>query len=393
MKLVIEAVGLRSGGAKVLVANLISALTEFTNCELVAVLPDLPETASISRKNLKILTFGKPTGLIGRHRFLNATIPDLCSSEKADAQLCLGNFGPLKPPCPLVIMLQNAYVLYREAMAEREQTLRSRAVLAYARWFYRHLPAQAHIVVQTEVMSKRLVSRYAVAPERVHVIPTLQFMPATDSKPFVTDSDTSPPVFKFLCLAAYCHHKNPRVILEALKILHRYTHKKALCLITISAETCSQSRRFLDRIQEEGLSHLMPNLGPVPWADLARVYKSADALILPTLLEARTFTYEEAMHFGLPILTSDRDFARECCGRAAMYFDPLSPSSVARAMAKIMDESNLRDELVREGRLLLKQSVGWQEIAQRFLGVMQTAAGSGHGQTSQELLIPHSFSQ
>jgi hypothetical protein len=76
-----------------------------------------------------------------------------------------------------------------------------------------------------------------------------------------------------------------------------------------------------------------------------------------------------------------------------MYFDPLSPSSVARAMAKIMDESNLRDELVREGRLLLKQSVGWQEIAQRFLGVMQTAAGSGHGQTSQELLIPHGFSQ
>jgi len=391
--LVIEAVGLRTGGAKVVAVNLISALAESTGIELVAAIPDPSEIASKSGKNLRILPLGKRNGLIGRHRLLNKTIPDLCASEKADALLCLGNFGPLNPPCPLVIMLHNPYVVYREPLAEREQTLRSRAVLAYARWFYRHLPARAHIIVQTEVMRKRLVSRYPVAPERVHVIPTLQFMPATDSKPLVKDSDPSPPIFTFLCLAAYCHHKNPHVILEALKILHRYTHKNAKCLITISAETCSQSRRFLDRIQEEGLSHLMPNLGPVPWADLARVYKSADALILPTLLEARTFTYEEAMHFGLPILTSDRDFARESCGRAAMYFDPLSPASVAQAMARIMEEPNLRGELVREGKEILKQSLGWHQIALRFLDVVQTAAGSGHGQTTEETLIPSGCSR
>jgi hypothetical protein len=75
-----------------------------------------------------------------------------------------------------------------------------------------------------------------------------------------------------------------------------------------------------------------------------------------------------------------------------MYFDPLSPSSVAQAMAKIMEESDLRVELVREGKLMLKQSVGWQEIAQRFLGVMQTAAGSGHGLTTEQTSIPRGCS-
>jgi glycosyltransferase involved in cell wall biosynthesis len=386
VKVVIEAVGLRTGGAKVLAVNLISALTEFANLELTAVLPDLQETASIPRRNIRIIPAGKHNGLVARHHLLNARIPDLCAKEKADALLCLGNLGPLNSPCPMVIMLHNPYVVYREPLAEREHDLRAKAVTAYGRWYYRHLPAHARIIVQTEVMRKRVTSQYPVATERVHVIPTLPLMPATDQEPVAKEWD--PSVFTFLCLAAYCYHKNPRVILDALKILPRYTRKKARCLITISPESCRQARQFLDRIRAEGMSDLMPNLGPVPWAELPRVYRSADALILPTLLEARSFTYQEAMHFGLPILTSDRDFARESCGKAALYFDPLSPVSVAEAMARVMDEPNLRRELVREGRQMLEQSLGWHEIARRFLSVMQTAAGSVPGQVTEDVPVP-----
>ena len=40
------------------------------------------------------------------------------------------------------------------------------------------------------------------------------------------------------------------------------------------------------------------------------------------------------MQFGLPILTSDRDFARHICQDAALYFDPLDADSVARSMAR-----------------------------------------------------------
>jgi glycosyltransferase involved in cell wall biosynthesis len=391
MKLLIEAVGLRTGGAKILAANLISALTEFGNLELIAVLPDVQEVLLTSRRNLRIVPGAPVNGLVARHRLLNKAIPELCAKEKADALLCLGNLGPLNPPCPMVIMLHNAYVVYREPRVEREHPLRAKAVTAYGRWYYQRLPAHAHVIVQTQVMRNRLVSQYPVPPERVHVIPTLPLMPEAGRERRIRDRDSS--VFTFVCLAAYCYHKNPRVILEALKILPRYTSRKARCLITISPETCHQARQLLDRIRAEGMSDLMPNLGPVPWADLPRVYQSADALILPTLLEARSFAYEEAMYFGLPILTSDRDFARESCGKAALYFDPLSPASVAQAMARIMEEPSLRQELVREGKEILKQSLGWHEIARRFLDVMQTAANSALAQAAIEEYEPAQFVQ
>ena len=114
---------------------------------------------------------------------------------------------------------------------------------------------------------------------------------------------------------------------------------------------------------KDGLAGKIENIGPVPSQMLSQVYRRADALIFPTLLESFSRTYSEAMYFGLPILTSDRDFARHLCRNAATYFDPLDADSVARAMARVMQDGGLRARLVENGRRLLAQAPTWDEIA------------------------------
>jgi ubiquinone/menaquinone biosynthesis C-methylase UbiE len=80
------------------------------------------------------------------------------------------------------------------------------------------------------------------------------------------------------------------------------------------------------------------------------------------------------MYFGLPILTSDRDFAHHLCADAATYFDPLDADSVARAMARIIDDEELRQGLVENGRRILAQAPTWNEIAARFVDVLERTA-------------------
>jgi ubiquinone/menaquinone biosynthesis C-methylase UbiE len=80
------------------------------------------------------------------------------------------------------------------------------------------------------------------------------------------------------------------------------------------------------------------------------------------------------MHFDLPILTSDRDFARERCQGAAIYFDPLDAASVAGAMARVMEDADLRNNLVENGRSILAQAPTWDEIAARFVEVLERTA-------------------
>ena len=91
------------------------------------------------------------------------------------------------------------------------------------------------------------------------------------------------------------------------------------------------------------------NAGPVPQSHLASYFAASQALLLPTLLESFSGSYVEAMHFGVPILTSDMDFAREVCGEAALYFDPHVPKSICQAICTLRDNVEKREELAAKG--------------------------------------------
>ena len=71
---------------------------------------------------------------------------------------------------------------------------------------------------------------------------------------------------------------------------------------------------------------------------------------MPTLLETSSATYPEAMAMGLPIVTTDLDFARDVCGPAARYFTALSAVGAAEAIAPlIQDDDGTAATLVSSG--------------------------------------------
>lgn len=107
-----------------------------------------------------------------------------------------------------------------------------------------------------------------------------------------------------------------------------------------------------------------------------------DALLMPSLLESFSGTYLEAMHFGLPILTSDLDFAREVCHDAALYFDPWDTASIRDAILRVKNESELAHNLCEKGNSrLVGMQKSWDEIVRNILQELlklakRNAAGS-----------------
>jgi glycosyltransferase involved in cell wall biosynthesis len=222
-------------------------------------------------------------------------------------------------------------------------------------------------------MRERVLSVSNLNPEMVAVVPSSLLMDSLaldDVRPHPLGGGA----FTFLCLAHYHAHKNLEVLIPAVKRLPELVSEPAQCLITISPDQHPGARKLIKRIEDDHLAHLVFNIGPVPANERSRVYRSADAFILPTLLETFSFTYLEAMHFGLPILTSDRDFAHDRCQDAAVYFDPLNADSVAEAMASVMGSEGLRRQLVGNGARIVAQTPTWDEIATRFVEVLERAA-------------------
>lgn len=390
MKFVVEALGATSGGGKAGLLRLLPALASHGEHSFVALLADIPEFAGLGTANLRLIQQKKPASLVAREMYLQRTVPRICEREQADALLCLGNFGPRRAICPTVVLLHNAHYVASGVVAEVRRTLREALVAWYGRCYLRSLPETASVVVQTEIMKQRVVSLAGVWPSRVVVIRDADALPP-ETEDMKSNGCEEPrrkrqaareaigprSAFTFLCLAQYYPHKNLEVLVEAVKRLPVYTRRAVRCLLTIHHDQHRGAQRLLRRIEHEHLDAALVNIGPVAGEKLADVYRSADAFVLPTLLESFGRTYLEAMRFGLPVLTSDRDFARHLCGEAALYFDPLDPSSVAQSMTQIIEDRELAAKLRAEGHRIVQRIPTWEEIADQFVTVLQEAGREG----------------
>jgi glycosyltransferase involved in cell wall biosynthesis len=105
-------------------------------------------------------------------------------------------------------------------------------------------------------------------------------------------------------------------------------------------------RRPLADLQARGLVRCEGYCGP---DRLWELYRSARALLFPSLHEGFGFPILEAMAARLPVLTSDRGAMREVAGDCALLADPEDPAGLAAALRRLGSEPDLRRRLAERG--------------------------------------------
>ena len=111
-------------------------------------------------------------------------------------------------------------------------------------------------------------------------------------------------------------------------------------------------------------------LGYVPDAELPALMSGALAFVYPSLYEGFGLPPLEAMACGTPVITSNRSSLPEVVGDAALLVDPEDRAGLADAMAKIVDDEPLRQDL-RERGLKQAQRFSWDETARLTVQVYE----------------------
>ena len=102
--------------------------------------------------------------------------------------------------------------------------------------------------------------------------------------------------------------------------------------------------------------------------DLRALYSACTMFVFPSLYEGFGMPVLEAMACGAPVICSNTSALPEVAGKAAILVEPTSVEAISAAMAKVLSNKEVRDELRREG-LARAKTFTWERAARELLGV------------------------
>ena len=134
-------------------------------------------------------------------------------------------------------------------------------------------------------------------------------------------------------------------------------------------------REVRERAASLGVADSVIISGRAPEEEVASLYRMARAYVFPSLFEGFGLTQIEAMASGIPVALSRASVMPEVGQDAAIYFDPLDISDMARAIEQVLWDKALRARLVAAG-LRRSKDFSWADTAQRTMAVLRAAADS-----------------
>jgi glycosyltransferase involved in cell wall biosynthesis len=234
-----------------------------------------------------------------------------------------------------------------------------------------------YVCVQAEWTRQDVIRHYKLIEERVVVIPWGSVFDAYDNpSPEQIQAAVrryNLPAEFFFYPAATWQHKNHESILRALHFLKTEYGISPLVFFTGSQ---TDYRNFLDKLaQDLGVTEQVRFLGFVSPVDLQAIYRVASALIFPSKFEGFGLPLLEAFHANLPVLCSSATVLPEIAKDGALYFDPEFPKELGALMKTILDEPEIRKELVEKGAQVLSH-YSFRDTAAKFQNLYEQAATS-----------------
>ena len=239
-------------------------------------------------------------------------------------------------------------------------------------FFVKRIKYLNSIIFQTEIEQRKFQEKYARVKVRQWIIP--------NPPGLLTQSVTPAPSLRMkkdegerfvVAFTRYYPHKNLEILLHVAELIRdRYRIK---ILLTIQPGQHPHAAKMLRLIRKRGLENVIINTGEIAPDQISHLYRLSDALVLPTLLESFTSTYTDAMLHGVPVLTSDRDFARHICGDAAWYFNPADPHDILKTICCCFENQQERQKKIERGLEMIRTKYpDWFSCARQLLDLAST---------------------
>lgn len=180
---------------------------------------------------------------------------------------------------------------------------------------------------------------------------------------------------RFLYVSTLAPYKNQRELVQAFSALRAQGHEVELDLAGDGPE---HEKSALNRVISENQAHEFVRYhGRVEHALLPSLYQRCDAVIYASGCENFPNILIEAMASGKPVLSSDCGPMPEILQDSAIYFDPVSPQSIERAVLSFLGRTEEQRFHMAVHSFRLAGAFSWNRTFSKTAAFIANCAGSG----------------
>jgi glycosyltransferase involved in cell wall biosynthesis len=280
--------------------------------------------------------------------------------------------APPLAPCPVVATIHDLSFEHLRQTFKRRSWMQLRlTVRATAR-------RAAHIIAPSEFTRRDLCETYGLAPSRVSVIPLAappSFGPVRDEKELERVRRAYGIEGEYLlAVGSIQPRKNLARLIAAYADLRRARSKAKLPKLVLAGRQAWLYSETLRAVAEQQIQDCTVFTGYVSERDLPALYAGALCFIYPSYFEGFGLPPLESMQCGTPVITGDLTSLPEVVGDAGLMVDPFDVGALKSAIARLLDNPSLREELRARG-LQRAQRFTWNETARQTLHVYRKTTG------------------
>jgi len=296
-------------------------------------------------------------------------LPRALGREAADVLFAPAYGAPLASRVPVVLTIHDvSFAAHPEWFRPRERWRRL--------WLARLAARRAAMVITVSTFSAGEISRHLhVEPARIAVVPSgipRLLAPPPGDVPIRRANEVRPsdrePLVVFVGSVF-----NRRRVPDLIRAFARVGSTRPMARLEVVGENRTYPHEDLARVAAEaGVSDRVALRAFVDDGQLAALYDRASVFVFLSEYEGFGFTPLEAMSRGVPAVVLDTPVAREIYQDGALYVDRGDLDGTAMAIGRVLDEPQLRTDLVHRGSRVLS-SYSWTKAAERTLEVLVDA--------------------
>jgi glycosyltransferase involved in cell wall biosynthesis len=123
--------------------------------------------------------------------------------------------------------------------------------------------------------------------------------------------------------------------------------------IRIPLVVCGKWTPYKEQInvyaEANGIDHLLHFYKNINSKDLPAIYQMSECLVYVSIFEGFGIPILEAMNSHIPVITSRGGVFPETGGDACIYIDPSNVDEMLGALTRVLNDDQLRDELIKRG--------------------------------------------